>query len=348
MKLKPGETLFRDESVFEPSYLPEDFLFRESQMKELRSCVLPAIKSGKPQNAFIFGRPATGKTTATKIFFAALSEETNRIVTVHVNSHIYNTHYRILGEIHKKIFGFVPPETGLPVSALYDKVFSRLEKENKSLIVALDDINFYEAKQANEILYDFLRAYEVFPKVKTAVWCITVRNELHRLDDKVRSTFVANTIEFLPYRKEEMKQILKARAIAGLSEGVVSDIMLEKIAGLSPDLRHGIELLKKSAVLAENDAQTKIAERHVAEAAKSFEAPASSSLMEDDIVLMDMLKRKSRESGELFEEFRGATGSSYATFYRALQKLKKKSLIDISPIEKEKGRSSRISLKKKG
>jgi len=345
-KLKPGETLFRDESVFEPNYLPEDFLFRDSEVKELTACMKPALKGMKPANAFIFGKPATGKTTATKLIFNKLQEETGKAVTVHVNCHIYNSEYRILGELHKKLFGFVPPETGLPVAALYDKVFTKLDREKKALVMALDDMNFYDAKQANAILYDLIRAYEVYPKIKTAIWCISTANMMHKLDDKVRSCFVSNVLEFAPYGKDEMKEILKARAGAGLATNAITDAVLLKIAGSSADLRHAIETLKKSAMLAEDEMATKITEKHAERALKSFEAPVSSMLIDDEKIMLDLLKKKAMESGELYEEYRKITGSSYATFFRIIQKLEKAKLIEKENIEKEKGRTSRIRLAK--
>src|SRR3989338_1868955 len=345
-KLKPGETLFRDESVFEPNYLPEDFLFRDSEVKELTACMKPALKGMKPANAFIFGKPATGKTTATKLIFNKLQEETGKAVTVHVNCHIYNSEYRILGELHKKLFGFVPPETGLPVAALYDKVFTKLDREKKALVMALDDMNFYDAKQANAILYDMIRAYEVYPKIKTAIWCISTANMMHKLDDKARSCFVSNVLEFAPYGKDEMKEILKARAGAGLATNAITDAVLLKIAGSSADLRHAIETLKKSAMLAEDEMATKITEKHAERALKSFEAPVSSMLIDDEKIMLDLLKKKAMESGELYEEYRKITGSSYATFFRIIQKLEKAKLIEKENIEKEKGRTSRIRLAK--
>jgi archaeal cell division control protein 6 len=345
MKLKPGQTLFRDESVFEPSYMPEDFLFRDNQMHAMMSCLKPALRGSKPSNAFIFGRPATGKTTATKLVFSEMQGHVSKALAVHINCHIYNSEYRILGEIHRKIFGFVPPESGLSVTALYDKIFSRLEKEKKVLIIALDDMDFSDAKLANSILYDMMRVHEVYPGVKTAIWCISVRNEMHKLEDKVRSTLLTHTIEFLPYKKEEMKEILKRRAIAGLFPDVAGDMMLEKIAGFASDLRHGIELLKKSAMLSEEEGSVKIAEKHVQAAAKSMELPLSSSMADDEEILLDMLKRKSMESGALYEEYKKITGASYSTFYRTLQKMKEKKMVVIENITKGQGRSSRIKLK---
>ena len=62
--------------------------------------------------------------------------------------------------------------------------------------------------------------------------------------------------------------------------------------------------------------------------------------------MLDLLKKKPRESGELYDEYRKITGCSYATFFRIIQKLEKTKLIQKENIEKEKGRTSRIRLVK--
>ncbi|BDZ72106.1 hypothetical protein GCM10025861_26230 [Methanobacterium petrolearium] len=38
------ETLFKDITVFNPDYIPENFLHRESQMEALALCLRPALK----------------------------------------------------------------------------------------------------------------------------------------------------------------------------------------------------------------------------------------------------------------------------------------------------------------
>ncbi len=78
---------------------------------------------------------------------------------------------------------------------------------------------------------------------------------------------------------------------------------------------------------------------------KTFEPPASSPMLDDEKIMLDLLKKKSMESGELYEEYRKITGSSYATFFRIIQKLEKAKLIEKENIEKEKGRTSRIRLR---
>jgi len=51
------ETLFRDPDVFEIDYIPDQFNYRENQMRELSFLLKPGIRGGRPLNAIIKGTP---------------------------------------------------------------------------------------------------------------------------------------------------------------------------------------------------------------------------------------------------------------------------------------------------
>jgi archaeal cell division control protein 6 len=61
--LRADETLFRDRDVFEINYLPEEFSYRESQLKDLAFAVRPAQFGSRPLNTVLRGLLGTGKTT---------------------------------------------------------------------------------------------------------------------------------------------------------------------------------------------------------------------------------------------------------------------------------------------
>ena len=49
------ETLFRNEDVFDFSHIPDQFNYRDSQLKALAYCLKPAMRSAKPLNALLIG-----------------------------------------------------------------------------------------------------------------------------------------------------------------------------------------------------------------------------------------------------------------------------------------------------
>jgi len=350
------ETLFRDERVFDPDYIPKDFNFRDTQLREIAFCLKPALRGGKPINAKIYGPPATGKTTAVKLMFKEVEETTQKICCVHVNCQISSSKFAIFSQIHKKLLGHAPPETGVPFSKVYEAIFKKLLKEDKALVVALDDMNylFYD-RYGNEIIYDILRAHEVFPGVKTAIFGILSDVELnYKLDLRVASVYKPNEIFFPPYKYTEIEEILKDRAKLGLYPRVISDELIEKIAEFAyehGDLRLGIELLKVSALIAEGEGSRKVLEKHVDKAFEKVKAFKVERILEtlsnEERILIGLIpKNKEITTGKLYELFKQKTSLSYTKFYRILEKLESLRIIDTKFTgEGKKGRSRIVFLR---
>jgi len=344
--LEAEESLFRNQEVFDPDYTPEQFEFRDSQMKELTFCLKPALRKGRPSSAFIVGQPATGKTTSVKLVFQHLRDEYAGIVPVYINCHIQSSAYKIFSEIRKAVLRMPPPDSGVPLAKVQDEVFGELAEKGKALVVCLDEINYLLANgTADEILYTLLRAHEVYAGSKTAVFAISTEDVIHAFSDKVRSIFSPVRIEFRPYSGQETIEILRFRRDVGLCSNVLSNALLETIASKTKDLRFGIELMKQSALAAESDASKKILPRHVEKAEKSIQPPEASR---DKMVVLSLVReRKEIESGELFEKVAPQLEISYPTFYRMLKKLEAGGFLEIESVAAKDGvgRSSRIRAK---
>ncbi len=315
--LLADQTLFRAVEAFDPDYVPEQFSHRSEQLHALSGCIKPALKGGRPVNALLIGNPATGKSTSIKLTFQQLEEFTKKVVPVYVNCAILQSQFRIFSEIHKKVLGFLPPETGSPLTKIYDSIFEKLSREKKSLLVALDDFGTEHA----DTLYSILRAYEMY-SVKTAVFAVLHKNELHRLDDKTRSIFNPQEVIFHPYTTAQVLDILKSRAAAGLYPGVAPTSVLEEIAIAASernDLRYGIEILKRAALEAENDGLRMIKDAHVRKALGNVKGDENEP---DDKMLLRLIGNNPNiNSGKLFELFKKGKDVSYSTFYRLLRKL---------------------------
>ncbi len=356
--LMHDETLFKDARAFDPDYIPKNFNHRDSQLEAIAMCIKPALGGARAVNALIYGPPATGKTTAINKLKEDLAEvpQGEKVIVVHVNCQIHSSKFSIFSQIHDAVIGHTPPETGVPFKKVYEAIFKKLMKENKSLIVALDDMNylFYD-RHANEILYDILRVYEVFPNAKATVFSIVSDVEFnYKIEDRVRSVFRPQEIFFQPYKAGDIFDILKERVREGFHMGVIDDSLVSKIADhaySNGDLRLGIEILRRSAFAAENDASRKIKSAHV-ESAIASSGPAAlkktlESLESDEAKLLKIIaKTGTKNSGELYEFFKKKTGLSYTKFYRMLDKLESIRLIDTKFTEGGKrGRTRNIILR---
>lgn len=63
------------------------------------------------------------------------------------------------------------------MATLYEYTMGELQKKDKRLLVALDDVDFlFHVNVAENILYKILRAHEIFPGVKTGIIGIVTDN----------------------------------------------------------------------------------------------------------------------------------------------------------------------------
>ena len=354
------ETLFKDINALNPDYLPENFMHRESQMEALALCLRPALKGGKPVNTVVLGSPATGKTTAIHKIFEMAEGISEDLICAYVNCQLYNTRFNIFSQIYQRVFGHLPPETGIPFSRIYGEIMKKLSNEGKALVVALDDVNhLFYSKNANQTLYDILRAHEVFPGVRTGIFAIISDIEFrYILDKNVSSIFIPREVVFEPYTLEEMKDILKDRVKVGFYADVLSDEILDQITDLAHsagDLRVGIELLRTIGNFAEADASKTVKKTHLKAAKQNLNSTSLQNtinrLSDDEKELLKIISfsthnQENSAAGDLYNLLKKKKTLSYATFDRALKKLEFVRLVDTRFTGKGvKGNSRRVILR---
>ncbi|WP_295112164.1 ORC1-type DNA replication protein [uncultured Methanobrevibacter sp.] len=351
------ESLFQNINAFDPDYMPQNYNFRDTQMEAMAMSIRPAIRGGQPSNAIVLGSPATGKTTAIRKVFELVEKTTEKVVCVYINCQLHTTRFGIFSQIYKKMFGHLPPETGVPFSRIYDQIMKDLQKNEKSLVIALDDVNYlFQSKNANKVFYDMLRAYEEYPGVRTAIFAILSDLEFkYAFDKNVNTVFIPQEINFPLYSYSEIEEILRNRAQAGFYPNVLSDEILEQISMYTyenGDLRIGINLLKSCGNIAEANASREITQDHYDQAIESLVSiniqQTLDSLNDSERSLIKIIADYDGvyTAGELSGIFKEKTGSSYASYNRTLDKLEFVRLIDTKFTGKGvKGNSREIILR---
>lgn len=340
------ETLFKDETVFDPDYLPDVLLHRETQLAALAANLRPALRNSTPIHSLLFGPPATGKTSAIRII---LNEIDDYAYTAYIRCNLARTAYRVMARIFESVCRQQPPRSGASVTQLYDSICQKLADEGRALIVALDDFNFLDADAANDILYTLLKAHDEYA-VKIGIVAATAERIM--LDAVTGSIFHPDEIYFPLYDEDEIRSILEQRVRLGYYEGAVTDEALDKVVELTvktSDLRFGIYLLRMAGIEAERRASRKVevedVERVYEGGARVFLAKSISALNSDEretLKIIYSIKEKEVNSGDVYRILRDEVGMSYTRFYEIINKLERLRLIDAVVGKKGRGRTRYI------
>ena len=358
--LKWDETLFRDPEVFDPDFVPEQFNFREEQIRELAFQLRPGLHGARPMNTVCRGLPGTGKTTTVRKLFGEIEETTKTLVPVYVNCQIDNTTFGIISEVYHQLSGHLPRASGTSTKKVFDGVARILDRENRILVVALDDANYllYE-NELNRVLYSLLRTHEVYPGTKIGV--IVILSDLNvnlpeRLDARVHSIFRPGEVYFSPYSAAEVGSILDERARQGFYPGVLPAEMLSLVVDQTMkggDLRVGIDLLKRAGIAAEMDGRRRIEEPDVCRAYSASRYlhldAVIRTLKDEERTLLRLLAETQAEGveitgGEFYEQIKAALPLGYTRYYEIVTKLETMRLIDVQ-YRSGRGRSRAITLR---
>lgn len=348
--LKWEQTLFKDREIFDFGYVPDEFLYREMQMKSISYAIAPGIEGKQPQNIICLGPPGTGKTTSfKKIIEQAEQISSSALIFADVNCRYTQTQYSVLSEIYRKITGIEPPTSGITLKKLYEKIAQALVSRNKSMFVILDDADFLILRRIfYDLVNNLLRLCENYPLNIGLSTIHSTRSP--SLDDGLTSVFMPAMVKFPSYSWDETFDILNRRTRLGLYPDVVKTEIIEKITRHSitkGDIRFGIDLMKRSVMNAEMRA-SKIVELTDVDAA--FVEASDDRLKrylkaftDTETVLLNLAsERGTSYAGDLYNAFKRRTHKGYTTFHKALNKLATAKLID-SCIE-NRGKNGRMRI----
>lgn len=267
------ETLFRDPDVFELSYVPDQFDYRDDQTEALAFAVRPGLRGGKILDTVCRGPPATGKTTSVKKIFELLEDTTELVRPVHVNCKIDSTEYAVFSRIYTTLTKRSAPASGTSNKQLLDLLAQHIRTSGIQPLICLDDANYlmYE-KQFTNVLYPLLRMHEVFPEINLGLIVVISDPRIdinEHLDVRTRSAFHPEIVYFPPYSAREIAGILNARVKAGLYPNVLSAGQLDTIVETCMkygDVRMGLDLIRRAVMSAEKDARRSVGDSDVEQA----------------------------------------------------------------------------------
>jgi len=276
------ESIFYNKKALQSNYYPENILHRREQIEQIAHILAPNLKLEKASNAFIYGKPGSGKTLTTKHVLKELQKmailKKIPLTTIYLNCklrRIADTEYRIIAEIAREL-GKVVPATGLPTVEVYNVFIEAIDSKKQVLVLVLDEIDQLVKKTGDVVLYNLTRLNEELKKAQITL--IGISNDiffLENLDSRVRSSLSEEEITFPPYNAIQLQEILKQRAEIAFRPWVIEEGVIEKCAAYAAqshgDARRALELLRVAGEIAERNGFNTVAVAHIDDAEERIE-----------------------------------------------------------------------------
>ncbi len=275
--------IFKNKSMLQNSYQPEDIPHRSKQIKQVASILAPVLRGDRASNLFLYGKTGTGKTLSIQYVRNELLKRVKKDADFKLKMEYLNcklkkvsdTEYRILAELIKK-FGGEISATGLPTQSVYDKFIDTIDTEKQTVVLILDEIDQTAKKISDDFLYNLTRLNSELSK--SQICLVGISNNLtflDELDPRVKSSLSEEEIVFDPYNALQLQDILTKRAKDAFKEGVMQEGVVAKCAALAArehgDARRALDLLRIAGELAERDNSRKIHLKYIDEANDKIE-----------------------------------------------------------------------------
>ena len=276
--------LFKDESYFSKSFIPNKVLFRERQFRELIIKFKRIINSNETYIDFFqaitfLGPVGTGKSLVARYFcfdfIKTLQLKFSKITFLyrHLNCRRNKSIFTLLFDLLRSI---VPhfPNRGFSSSELMNMLHVLLINTNAYLFLILDEIDFLFQDKEIRLFFENLTFKDEISETKSnnrisVIYITRNKNFLLLLDTENKFHILDNIIKFDHYKRDEIKEILMHRASYGLREGIISISTFDYLADYTyqkNDIRFGIELLWRSTRVAESENSQKLDLVHVKKA----------------------------------------------------------------------------------
>lgn len=276
------ESLFKNKSVLQSAYFPEEVPHREEQISQIAKILAPSLRTERPSNIFIYGKTGSGKTLTVQYTAREISKIAQRenipLKFIYMNcklKKVADTEYRLIAEIARHLGKSIPP-TGLPTDEVYNIFYKAITQEKKIIIIILDEIDQLVKKIGDEVIYNLTRINTELKESQLSI--IGISNDVmfaDNLDPRVKSSLSEEEIVFPSYNALQIQDILKKRCMEAIKEGVLEDGVIAKCAAYAArehgDARRALELIRVAIEIAERKGMTNITLKEIDESEEKIE-----------------------------------------------------------------------------
>ena len=338
------ESLFKNETALDYSFIPKMIPYREMQQKIIASAIQPLFQGRNGKNLLIHGLPGVGKTVACKHVINEIEEHTEDIHVIYINCWQRKTAYQIALEMCD-VLGYKFTQNK-KTEELMEMVKNQINKN--SAVIVFDEVDKLDEV---DLLYYLLE--ELYKK--SIILLTNYKEWITNLDSRIKSRLTAELLEFRPYNQNETKGILKDRMgyafVPGVWENDAFEIVTSKTYN-QKDIRQGLYLMREAGNNAEARASRKIEKRDVEDAViklDEFNIKNPEELEDDTQFVLDIIKKNSGSRiGDIFRKYQEEGGKrEYKSFQRKIKTLEQGKFIDTEKMTGAGGNTTILTYKEK-
>ncbi|MDV3294152.1 MAG: AAA family ATPase [Nitrososphaerales archaeon] len=274
-----ARSVFKDESILFPEYLPHQTPHRDDQLKALelyfQSVVQNASKAS--QNVMLSGPVGSGKTMLAKKLGESLQKKAalygNLVKMLHVNCRIDRTLQAVLVRALNSL-GQNYPSRGYSFEELLHALVEQLKSNHTHLIIAFDEVDSLISADPSS-LYTITRLRETAQgaQVFSSLLISKTLDYLKMVDLSTLSSVQWNQVSLDPYSAKQLFDIIESRSEEAFSPGALGDSCMQlaaSIASVYGDARYALDLVYRGGKLADMAEVPRILPEHIRSAKASL------------------------------------------------------------------------------
>lgn len=272
-------SVFRDESVLFPEFIPQSTPHRVDQMKALELYFQSVVEkaSQASQNVMLCGPVGSGKTMLARKLGDSLQKKAmlygNLVKLLHVNCRIDRTLQSVFVKALNSL-GHAYPSRGYSFEELLHTLVEDLGTNRTHLIIAFDEVDSLVSSDPSS-LYTITRLREVSQETQvfSSLLISKTLDYLKMVDLSTLSSVQWNTVTLDPYSEDQLYDILSSRIAEAFETGRVPDESVQlaaDIASIYGDARYTLDLVYRAGKMADLSGSSRVTPEHVRQAKASL------------------------------------------------------------------------------
>lgn len=327
--------IIKNEPALMAQNLEHENLCRKDDEERIISAIKPIAHGNPCENLFVHGPAGSGKTTMLKHVLDQLKNYNRKVLCLYVNCWYHSTSMAIYTKIADAL-GEPVSRRGRATDEIFDRIIELMKYQKTPVMLVLDEIDGLMCRDDTRVLHNITR---IAPE-EALFGLIGISNDkniLSRVHTKTRDQLRFTPFEINGYNKEQLFNLLKARAEIGLIEDSYSDEILGRVAELAYDNngngKFALEILWKSAKHAESKGNTILSLEDI-EDVHSLVNAKEPALREEELLILDILKGGQKTSSELYWLFQKKLWISRRQICNYVVGLERKGVIETRLIQR--------------